>query len=402
MNPLPHIAARLFNTPLLIHRAKLDAILAVLGPRVGWPEAESAAPVPAPRAPSASRQGDIAVIPIHGTLVRRALGLETASGLTSYQEIGDQIGRVVADPAVAGIVLDIDSPGGEAGGVFELAERIHAATREKPVWAVANDQAFSAAYALAAASGEVFVTRTGGVGSIGVIAMHADQSRKDEQDGYRFTAIYAGSHKNDFSPHAPLSDGARAALQAEVDRLYGIFTESVAQHRGLTVEAVRETEARLYFGGDAVAAGLADRIGTLRDAVTAMRTELSTPIHTTLPQPQEAPTMEHHDPDPAACEPVAADPTEPEETRIAAAVEAARNEACAIADLCLLAGCPEKTAGFLAQGMTQEAVREALLEYRAKAPEIASHIDPQRTSPAASLDDNPVVAAARQRAAKEV
>lgn len=402
MNPLPHIAARLFNTPLLIHRAKLDAILAVLGPRVGWPETESAASVPAPRMPSVSRQSDIAVIPIHGTLVRRALGLEAASGLTSYQEIGDQIGRAVADPAVFGIVLDIDSPGGEAGGVFELAERIRAATHDKPVWAVANDQAFSAAYALAAASDEVFVTRTGGVGSIGVIAMHADQSRKDEQDGYRFTAIYAGSHKNDFNPHAPLSDDARAALQAEVDRLYGIFTESVAQHRGLTVEAVRETEARLYFGGDAVAAGLADRIGTLRDAVAAMRAELDPPIHTNLPQPQEAPTMEHHDPDPAACEPVAADSTEPEETRIAAAVEAARNEARAIADLCLLAGCPEKTAGFLAQGMSQEAVREALLEYRAKAPEIASHIDPQRLSPAASLEDNPVVVAARKLAAKEV
>jgi len=402
VNPLPHIAARLFNTPLLIHRAKLDAILAVLGPRVGWPEAKSAAPVPAPRMPSVSRQSDIAVIPIHGTLVRRALGLEAASGLTSYQEIGDQIGRAVADPAVTGIVLDIDSPGGEAGGVFELAERIRAATHDKPVWAVANDQAFSAAYALAAAADEVFVTRTGGVGSIGVIAMHADQSRKDEQDGYRFTAIYAGSHKNDFSPHAPLSDDARAALQAEVDRLYGIFTESVAQHRGLTVEAVRETEARLYFGGDAVAAGLADRIGTLRDAVAAMRAELDPPIHTNLPQPQEAPTMEHHDPDPAACEPVAADSTEPEETRIAAAVEAARNEARAIADLCLLAGCPEKTAGFLAQGLSQEAVREALLEYRAQAPEIASHIDPQRLSPAASLEDNPVVQAARKRAAKEV
>ncbi len=402
MNPLPHIAERLFNTPLLIHRAKLDAILAVLGPRVGWPETESAASVPGPRTPSPSRQGDIAVIPIHGTLVRRALGLEAASGLTSYQEIGDQIGRAITDPAVAGIVLDIDSPGGEAGGVFELAERIRAATHDKPVWAVANDQAFSAAYALAAASDEVFVTRTGGVGSIGVIAMHADQSRKDEQDGYRFTAIYAGSHKNDFSPHAPLTDEARAALQAEVDRLYGIFTESVAQHRGLTVEAVRDTQARLYFGGDAVAAGLADRVGTLCDAVAAMRAELDPPIHTNLPQPQEALTMEHHDPDPAACEPVAADPTEPEETRIAAAVEAARNEARAIADLCLLAGCPEKTAGFLAQGLSQEAVREALLENRAQAPEIASHIDPQRLSPAASLDDNPVVAAARKRAAKEV
>ena len=112
--------------------------------------------------------------------------------------------------------------------------------------------------------------------------------------------------------------------------------------------------------------------------------------------------MEHHDPDTAAADPVAADPKELAQMEIAAAVEAARADARAIADLCLLAGCPEKTAGFLAQGLSQEAVREALLEYRAQAPEIASHIDPQRPSPAASLDDNPVVAAARKRAAKEV
>lgn len=400
---LPHLAARIIGTPLLIAPEKLEIILAVLGERIGWPES-GLKPLPfepGHKRPSSPQQDDIAVIPIHGTLVRRALGLEAASGLTSYQEIGDQIGRAITDPAVAGIVLDIDSPGGEAGGVFELAERIRAATHDKPVWAVANDQAFSAAYALAAASDEVFVTRTGGVGSIGVIAMHADQSRKDEQDGYRFTAIYAGSHKNDFSPHAPLSDDARAALQAEVDRLYGIFTESVAQHRGLTVEAVRETEARLYFGGDAVAAGLADRVGTLADAVAAMRAELATPINPTPTQHQETSTMEHHDPDTAAHDPVAADPNDLAQEEINAAVEAARADARAIADLCLLAGCPEKTAGFLAQGMSQEAVREALLEYRAKEPEIASHIDPQRLSPAASLDDNPVVAAARKRAAKE-
>ena len=180
---LPHLAARIIGTPLLIAPEKLEIILAVLGDRIGWPESglKRQPFEPASRRPSSLQQGDIAVIPIHGTLVRRALELEAASGLASYQEIGAQIDRAVADPVVAGIVLDIDSPGGEAGGVFELAERIRAATTTKPVWAVANDQAFSAAYALAAASEEVFVTRTGGVGSIGVIAMHADQSRKDEQ-----------------------------------------------------------------------------------------------------------------------------------------------------------------------------------------------------------------------------
>lgn len=97
---LPHIAARLFETPWLIHRAKLNAILAVLGARVGWLKAEEMLPVPAP----VTKQEDIAVIPIHGILVRRALGLEAASGLTSYQEIERWFRQALGDPTMAGIV----------------------------------------------------------------------------------------------------------------------------------------------------------------------------------------------------------------------------------------------------------------------------------------------------------
>lgn len=406
MNLLPHIASRLFNTPLLIHRAKLDAILAVLGPRVGWPKIEGDVPIPASEKTPSTKQDGIAVIPIHGTLVRRALALEAASGFTSYQEIERQITQAIADPTVAGIVLDIDSPGGEAGGVFELAEQIRSVNRAKPIWAVANDQAFSAAYALAAAADEIFVTRTGGVGSIGVIAMHADHSRKDDQDGYRFTAIYAGSHKNDFSPHAPLSDDARDVLQTEINRLYGLFTESVATHRGLSVNEVRATEARLYFGGEAVAAGLADRVGSLSDAIAAMHTEfLLTPTQETL-------TMEHHDPEPVAAIDAAVPVTETSTEQSAevqdteafdAALQAARAaeraEIQAIAELCAIAGRPQLASDFIARGMNQSEARQVLLEMRAAGPEIASHLAPD-TERGASHDDpdhNPLMRIVRKQ-----
>jgi signal peptide peptidase SppA len=406
MNALPHIAARLFNTPLLIHRAKLDAILAVLGPRVGWPKIEGAIPIPASQTPPSAKQGGIAVIPIHGTLVRRALALEAASGLTSYLEIERQIAQAMADTAIAGIVLDIDSPGGEAGGVFELAERIRSAGRDKPLWAVVNDQAFSAAYALAAAADEVIVTRTGGVGSIGVIAMHTDQSRKDDQEGIAFTAIFAGSHKNDFSPHAPLSEDARDLLQSEVNRLYGLFTESVATHRGLAVDKVRSTEARLYFGGDALTAGLADRVGTLSDAIAAMRTELS------LTPTQEIPTMEHHDPEPVAAidtaTPVsqatpapsqAAQDTETFDRALQAARAEERAEIQAIAELCAIAGRPQLASDFIARGMDQDEARHALLEMRATGPEIASHLAPdaERGASHADPDHNPLMRIVRKQ-----
>ena len=208
------------------------------------------------------------MIPVYGTLVRRTVGLEAASGLASYGDIAAMMDAAIADPGIDGILLEVDSPGGEAGGVFELGERIRAADAVKPVWAIASDSAFSAAYAIACAASRLTITRTGGVGSIGVIAMHVDQSVRDTQQGYRYTAITAGNHKNDFSPHEPLDQEAGARLQAEVDRLYGMFADHVAAMRKITPEAVRATQAGLYFGDEAVGAGLADAVASLDTVLT--------------------------------------------------------------------------------------------------------------------------------------
>jgi len=259
---LAHLAARIYGTPLLLAPPKLDVILSVLGARIGWPEPGAALPAPVPRPAAAAAPAGIAVLGIHGTLVRRTLGLDAASGLLSYDEIGASLEAALADPQVAGIVLDLDSPGGETGGCFELARRVRAANQVKPVWAMANDAAYSAAYAIGCAAERLYITETGGAGSIGVIALHVDQSAKDAQDGYRYSTLSAGAHKADFSPHAPLSAQASSALQAEVDRLYALFVEQVALHRGLSAEQVRATEAALYFGAQAVQAGLADALAS--------------------------------------------------------------------------------------------------------------------------------------------
>ena len=155
MTVLPHLASRLFGVPLAIHRPKLDVIVSVLGARLGVVDLTAPLPVtPTVRAPVA-HPPHIAVIAVHGTLVRRTGGLDAASGLTSYAVIAEQLDAAVADPAIAAILLDVDSPGGESGGVFDLADRIRAATHVKPVWAVANEQAFSAAYAIASAATRV-------------------------------------------------------------------------------------------------------------------------------------------------------------------------------------------------------------------------------------------------------
>lgn len=411
MNLLPHMAARLFGAPLLIHRPKLDVILAVLGSRVGLLElAAPADPLssspPAPRAP-ASADPSIAVLPIHGTLVRRTVGLEAASGLLSYSAIAAQLDAALADPDVGAILLDIDSPGGESGGVFDLADRIRAAAAVKPVWAVANDAAFSAAYALASAASRVFVPRTGGVGSIGVIAMHVDQSMRDAQEGVRYTAVFAGARKNDLSPHEPISGEAHAFLQGEVDRVYGLFTETVARHRGLSADAVRATEAGLFFGQDAIAAGLADALGSFDDALAQLADSVSSPSNPGTHRPgsvlhfTQAPSMNEptlSSPPALSAPSPALSPTAPPSLTSADALE--------IAQTCTLAGRPDLIAEFLFAGASPDQVRSRLLAAQAaQSPEIVSRIGPNTAAQASAAaadpasPDNPLIQAVKRRLA---
>lgn len=443
---LPHLASRLYGTPLLLVRSKLDVILSVLGERVQWPTAKEALAVPAPRANVGAAPG-IALIPVYGTLVRRSLGLDAASGLTSYGQVAAMLDAALVDASITGILLDIDSPGGEAGGVFELAQRVRAANAVKPVWAVASDSAFSAAYAIASAASRIYVSQTGGVGSIGVIAMHVDQTARDAQDGYRFTAVTAGAHKNDFSPHEPLDPDAYALLQAEVDRLYGLFVDHVATMRGLDAAAVRATEAALYFGPNAISVGLADRLGTTESALVDFASYLATNAATSglkflaatsfplaptskgallSTNPMEKTAM-HEDaidrlppessnaPEDPAPEPARPDPgdgnaaAQPRDhsvdndvtTAVDAAVTQVRADAVAIAELCQLAGQPGLTLSFLSEGASVAQVRKTLLAGRAQGAEISSLIHPDAASTAASPEQNPLMKAVKKLTGKD-
>ena len=406
---LPHLASRLFGTPLLVHRAKLDVILAVLGDRLNIQPPAADLALPGPRNMPSGTPG-IAVIPVHGTLVKRTAGLDAASGLTSYTEIAAMLDSALADPQVAGILLDIDSPGGEASGSFELARRVREASAVKPVWAVANDAAYSAAYAIGSAANRLIVSETGGVGSIGVIALHIDQSVKDANDGYRYTAVTAGTHKNDFSPHQPLTDEAKAELQAEVDRLYGMFVDHVASMRTLATDDVRSTEAGLYFGANAIAAGLADAVGTFESALTDFSLFLSSRSRKS-PQARAGtrteaviPSKEHsmQDNETQVAEMIGVDQAA---VMIAEAKREVTQSAQAIAELCLIAGTPDKAAEFIAAGKTEAEVRRVLIEARAArsdATPIQSTIPADAgTQEVTRPETSPIVSAVKKLISKE-
>lgn len=217
----------------------------------------------------------VAVINVSGPLVNRFEPGMCDPGPLSYEALRAAYDNALADSRFEAIVFRIESPGGMASGLFDLADRI-AATRKsaggpKRVIACIDDYAYSAAYGLASACDEIWITRTGGAGSVGVIAYHVDQSAWDAKVGVKVTAIYSGARKNDMSPHEPLADSVAEWLQGRMDKMRAMFADGVAKNRGMDVAAVLATEAQVYQGEDAVAVGFADRIGTYHDLLASLR-----------------------------------------------------------------------------------------------------------------------------------
>ncbi len=274
---LLRVADRVLNRPLLILQEKLALITQVLSGRIGvegigLPES-SRFVGDASETDGAGRQvGKLpyrrtaegtGVITITGSLVNRGAWIGAQSGMTSYEGIAHQIASAVRDRKVRNILLDIDSPGGEAVGAMETAAMVRKAREEKPVYAMVNGMAASAAYAIASGAKAIFSTQSGVSGSIGVVLMHADYSRAVDRAGITPTLIHAGAHKVDGNPYTPLSTGVKDDLQAEVDRYYALFLNAVATGRGrrLSAKAARATEARTFIGQAAQDAGLVDGIG---------------------------------------------------------------------------------------------------------------------------------------------
>ncbi|PIT68285.1 S49 family peptidase [Bartonella tribocorum] len=280
---MPFLASRLFGVPHMLASTKLDIILNALAPRLfageKFPiEAYSQGNTEALRPPETYVvQNNVAIIPVHGTLVRRGAWLGALSGLTSYEGLKASFREAMAQPDVKAVLLDIDSGGGEAGGIFDLVEEFQTLSKQynKPIWAHANEFACSAAYAIACAASQIWVARTGVVGSIGVVCAHLDQSRADEKQGLKWTFVFEGDHKTHGNPHEPLSDTAQIKMQADCALLYEMFVDWVAKNRPLSADAIRDTKAETFIGTQALELGLADAQGTLAQALEALTDSIS-------------------------------------------------------------------------------------------------------------------------------
>ena len=224
---------------------------------------------------AANAGAGIAVLPLYGVVTQRGNMVDDISGpgSTSTQKFTSALRQVLADDTVGQILIDIDSPGGSVYGVAELATEIVKARAQKPVVAVANSLAASAAYWIGCSAGEFYVTPGGEVGSIGVWQAHFDYSKALEEEGVKPTLISAGKFKVEGNPYVPLDPEAQAFMQSRVDDYYNAFIKAVAKGRGVSVADVRDGmgEGRVLGADAALAANMVDGIATFDDVLAKMQ-----------------------------------------------------------------------------------------------------------------------------------
>jgi capsid assembly protease len=279
------LLAEFLSTPWALMPERLAILQSVIGhwaagnPRAmedddgGYREQKSVFEVRRQQAQALVANSSIAVLPCYGTIVQRAGMMTEWCGGTSTQQFTSALRDALADPNVAQIAIDFDTPGGSVYGVAEAGEEIRGAREIKPIIGIANSLSASAGYWLLSQCSEAYCTPGGEVGSIGVYTAHTNYAKAMEESGVEVTLIQAGKYKTEGNPYGPLDPDALANIQASVDRYYGMFTKAIAKGRSVSVEQVRNGmgQGRVLSAEDAVKASMIDGVDTFDAVIRRMQ-----------------------------------------------------------------------------------------------------------------------------------
>lgn len=233
--------------------------------RLGQDTPMAASPPPRSVAEDGKRRGVIGVLHIYGVILPRG------SYGTNLERFRDDLDGMLRSPTIDAVVLKVDSPGGVVDNIEETAAMIYAGRRRKPIAAIADSMAASAAFWLASAAEKLFVVPSGQVGSVGVWIAHMDLTRLNDEMGVRYSLVSSTPEKTERSPLVALSDDARQDMEREVQSYYRDFVRDLAKFRGVSAAFVKANfgSGRLVRASEAVSRGLADAVGQLADAIGA-------------------------------------------------------------------------------------------------------------------------------------
>ena len=262
------------SRPWLMLPDALDSLMAIAD-RQGDPEAlEARLGRPLENTRVVSMRDGIAIIPVTGPIMRYANMFTRISGATSTQELATDLQAALDNPQVKGIILNVDSPGGEANGINELGDMVYAARGKRPIKAYGGGTVASASYWIGSSADELIIDDTALLGSIGVVVEVALREAREGEKRYTITSSNAPNKRPDLE-----TEEGRAELSKTIDALGEVFVAKVARNLGVNPDQVPAMgdHGGLKVGAAAVASGLAHRLGSLESLITEMAKEAATP-----------------------------------------------------------------------------------------------------------------------------
>lgn len=217
-----------------------------------------------------SRAGNLAIVNVSGQLTTSNRAYNRYIGMVSYDEIRNAVFSAIDAEGIDGIVLNMDTPGGAASGVSELSDFLSEVDQSvKPIYTYTGTSMASGGYWLGSVGREIYASKLATVGSIGVITVHASYEKMYKDNGIEITVLRAGEFKALGSPYEKLDDKARSQIESQMNTIYDVFLETVAENRGTSVNSLKETaaEGRVFVGADAVTIGLVDQVTSFDAAI---------------------------------------------------------------------------------------------------------------------------------------
>ena len=274
---LIRLTQKIVNKPQLMHAPSLEGVLQILTDRNNSVEVELA--IGGGRERSKEElcyipETGVGVLSIDGPLTYLEYEPMCGAAPSSYQKLSAEFSAMVKAGAKT-IVLDVDSPGGEAYACFETANSIRKMADDAGVKILAyvDGLAASAAYGLSCIADEIIMNPMAEVGSVGVVVGLTNYSEAEKKYGVKRTYVYAGDSKIPYDADGNFTESFLSDIQAKVDELYGEFVNHVADARKLSVETVKGTEAKVFTATKAVELGLADAVMTVEEFHNYLATE---------------------------------------------------------------------------------------------------------------------------------
>lgn len=216
--------------------------------------------------------GDTAILNIKGVIEKELSVFGAFCGGVSCDDIVDTCSVLSEMDSIKNVFLNVDSPGGSVSGLEVAADAIRSLRDEyeKTIVSFSNDLNASAAYWLSS-SGTVFVNPSSATGSMGVVSIMSNEAKALEDEGIEVMVVRSTKMKMRPNHVESFTEDDRELVLDGVMHYADRFERAIAENRGISLEKAQAMHNGLVFNGaDAIEAGFADAVGTLKQLLTIM------------------------------------------------------------------------------------------------------------------------------------